>query len=232
MLEQIATWGGVAGVAVSIFAMIILFLTRKNILDILEKDVILFDKNFELKKQAIDNAFKIIDEIENFGQSVTLRPDFKEKAKACYNDLLCVVSDVRVADEFFNLAIDANSELSATRLAQFKISCRKDIGLNTKHAKIVKRTLNKNSLEETNETILKTNSISNGNNGFVGNASNYVPTPKQPEEQSNLNRVQRPTLSTNSQAQQPRPIPRPIQPSQAVPVRPTMPDRPQNGNQS
>ena len=49
MIENIAMWGGLAGLAVSIFAIIILYLTRKNILDILDKDVILFNKNFDLK---------------------------------------------------------------------------------------------------------------------------------------------------------------------------------------
>ena len=53
MLEKIAMWGGIAGIVVALVAIIVLFLTRANILDILDKDVILFDKNFELKKQAI-----------------------------------------------------------------------------------------------------------------------------------------------------------------------------------
>ena len=63
MWETIAMWGGVAGLFVSIFAVIILYLTRKNILDILDKDVILFGRNFEIKKQALTNACLLIDAV-------------------------------------------------------------------------------------------------------------------------------------------------------------------------
>ena len=64
MIEKIAMWGGFAGVIVAIIAIVVLFLTRENILDILDKDVILFDKNFELKKQAIERAMLMADELE------------------------------------------------------------------------------------------------------------------------------------------------------------------------
>ena len=63
MWSTVAMWGGVAGLFISIFAIIILYLTRKNILDILDKDVILFGRNFEIKKKTITDAFQIIDEI-------------------------------------------------------------------------------------------------------------------------------------------------------------------------
>ena len=81
MWTTIAMWGGVAGLFISIFAVIILFLTRKNILDILDKDVILFDRNFELKKSAIEDAFKLVDEIQEKGEQITLNNEFKMRAK-------------------------------------------------------------------------------------------------------------------------------------------------------
>lgn len=218
MLQQIAMWGGIAGIAVALFAIIILYLTRKNILDILNKDVILFDKNFELKKIAINNALKIIDELEQFGQSITLQRDFEEKAKSTYNDLLCVVSDVRVADEFYNLTLDKNTEITEIRFASFKLACRKDIGLSTKHAKIVKRTTNKepNSMG-TNETVLKTNSLMGDGSSFSGSASAFsaTPTPREKEDISYSRSVQ---PSMQAQQQRPSMPTRPTAPTQARPM--------------
>ena len=141
-------WGGVAGLFISIFAIIILYLTRKNILDILDKDVILFGRNFEIKKKTITDAFQIIDEIAETNGRVKNNPNFVERAKMCYNDLLCVISDIRVADEFYSLALE-DVDFSLTRIAQFKIMCRKDIGLKTKNVKAVKRVM-QNSEKEVN----------------------------------------------------------------------------------
>ena len=104
MIEKIAMWGGIAGIVVALFAIIILFLTRKNILDILQKDVILFDRNFELKKSAIEHSFRLIDRLEQ-DSAIIADPVFKQEAKDCYNELLCVVSDLKVAYIFYNLAI-------------------------------------------------------------------------------------------------------------------------------
>lgn len=139
MWTTIAMWGGVAGLFVSIFAVIIIYLTRKNILDILDKDVILFSRNFELKKTAIENSFKLADEIQTKGGQIILNTEFNERAKKIYNELLCVVSDVRVADEFYSLAIENNSPITEARIAQFKLHCRKDIGLSVKKSNNMKR---------------------------------------------------------------------------------------------
>ena len=138
MWSTIAMWGGVAGLFISIFAIIILYLTRKNILDILDKDVILFGRNFEIKKKTITDAFKLIDEIAESNGRIKSNPNFVERAKMCYNDLLCVISDIKVADEFYSLTLE-DVDFSLTRIAQFKIMCRKDIGLKTKNAKVLKR---------------------------------------------------------------------------------------------
>lgn len=132
MLTNLAIGVSIAGILVALFAVIILFLTRKNILDILQKDVILFDKNFELKKQAIEKSFILAD--------ASLKPDnrdreFTERAMACYNELLCVISDVKIASYFHFITIDNNST-TPTQVAQYKIACRHDLGLEAKGAKL------------------------------------------------------------------------------------------------
>lgn len=150
MIDKIAMWGGFAGVIIAIIAVIILFLTRQNILDILDKDVILFDKNFELKKQAIEKAMLMIDELENNnGSSRSI--DFVENAKKLYNELLCVVSDVRVADEFYALTME--NKATPTSCAHFKLMCRHDIGLSNKKAKLAKRTKSESSEQNLKNTF-------------------------------------------------------------------------------
>ena len=135
MLEKIAMWGGVAGIVVALFAIIIIFLTRKNILDILDKDVILFDRNFDIKKKAIEHSFRLLDRIEQ-NQAVVKDPAFKQEAKDCYNELLCVVSDLKVAFAFYSLAIKGNNIMPNTK---YKLLARYDIGLNNKHSTKIKK---------------------------------------------------------------------------------------------
>lgn len=142
MIDIIAKWAGFAGIIVSLVAVIILFLTRQNILDILDKDVILFDKNFELKKEAIEKALLIADEIGEKGDQIKMNYQFNENAKKTYNELLCVVSNMSVADEFYMLAVDSNYAVSPAQIANFKLMCRQDIGLSNKKSKILKHTKN------------------------------------------------------------------------------------------
>ena len=205
MLEQIAMWGGIAGIVIALFAMIILFLTRKNILDILQKDVILFDKNFELKKHAIDSALNLIDELEERGESVLSRPDFIEKAKSCYNDLLCVVTDIKLAEEFHAITLENSSNFSTLKLSQFKISCRKDIGLSVKGARSVKQLKNK---KEDGVNPVDITPRSGGLNSFDGGPA-FTPTPRreEPTPRPMPRPLPRPTTAT------PRPMFRPNQPS-------------------
>ena len=61
-------------------------------------------------------------------------PTFLQKAKKCYNELLCVVSNEKIAEEFYKIAIDFSFAVSMQRIIEFKIKCRKDIGLKTKKA--------------------------------------------------------------------------------------------------
>ncbi len=134
MLEKITLFSSIASIVVALFAVIILFLTRKNILDILEKDVILFDKNFELKKQAIEKSLKLVDAVMN-DSDLHNDKEFKIEVQDCYNELLCVVSDVKIAREFFVLATAKNGQPNAYQVAQFKLACRHDIGLSNKGLK-------------------------------------------------------------------------------------------------
>lgn len=177
-------WIGIISIFVSIFAVVTLYLTRGNILDILNKDVILFDRNFELKKNVIDSALKLIDDIQERGKEITLRPEVQQLAKKIYNDLLCVSSDVVVADEFYNIAIEPNTDITDTRLAQFKLMCRKDIGLNNKKARAVKRIIEKQHTPMgENETILRTNAMTNSqisSNTFNTMQQQKIATPTQP----------------------------------------------------
>lgn len=171
MWSTVAMWGGVAGLFVSIISVIILFLTRKNIMDILDKDVILFERNFDIKKNAIEKSYKLIDEIQLRGQQITSNYDFIERAKSCYNELLCVVSDIAVANEFYDIAI-AGSPSDERRLNSYKISCRKDIGLRTKATKSKQKSSSRqdednNSFVDKPSTTDSTQSYSNANTSFV-----------------------------------------------------------------
>lgn len=136
---SISLWVGIIAIISSVISIIAVVLTRHNIVDILDKDVILFDKNFEIKKSAISQALLLTDRINKEGKDLVLKPDFKMQAENCYNDLLCVVSKIKLAEEFYAITINPNEEVTETRLAEFKLLCRQDIGLKTRGAKIVKR---------------------------------------------------------------------------------------------
>ena len=142
-------WGGVAGLVISIFAIIILFLTRQSIVSILNKDKILFDESFHLKKEAVFKALTLVDELETTNGVAKGYAEFNEKAKSSYNDLLCVLSDVRIADEFYNIAINPQTELNLARNAQFKLMCRKDIGLKIGKAQTLKRVIQQQKSQTT-----------------------------------------------------------------------------------
>jgi len=141
MIENIALWGGVAGCVAAFFAIIILFLTRQSILSILNKDKILFDESFHMKKEAISSACALIDKLEQNGNALKNDLTFVQEAKKSYNDLLCVLSDVRIADEFYNITVDLSTPFNTARFAHFKLMCRKDIGLKIRKAQTVKRVL-------------------------------------------------------------------------------------------
>lgn len=233
MWTTIAMWGGVAGLFVSIFAVIIIYLTRKNILDILDKDVILFSRNFELKKTAIENSFKLADEIQEKGEQIVSNLEFNQRAKIVYNELLCVVSDARVADEFYNLAIENTLPITESRIAQFKLHCRKDIGLSVKNSNGIKKNAkykDGNIRQDSNYGI----DMGSGNNARVQYAKNNnqnrdlqsQPSNQIPQNAQNINQNNQSRMSTNANYQNsnPQTATRPVNP-QAVnrTVTPTRP---------
>lgn len=248
MLETIAICSGVASLIVSLFAIISIYLTKKNIVDILDKDAILFDNNFEIKKNALSAALSIIDEINTKGVIVRNDNHFVAKAKQCYNDLLCVVTHLVVADEFIDIALNIDPINLEERIKIFKLACRYDIGLDTKR----KQTSKPQSKPE-NETPSQINS-SVFSQPTATQANHTQPVNPQPqatvfEAQSQMPEpvmptlTQQPALEVSRDVQTPRPqtqtvrqqmqIPRaPIQTTnQAQPVRqPMQPARPQGVN--
>lgn len=223
MIQQIAVWGGIAGLIVSVFAVIILYLTRQNILDILDKDVILFDKNFEMKKQALEKAMSMIDEISKKGNQILFASENQQKALALYNELLCVVSDIRVADEFYSITMDTTEIVDETRLAQFKLKLRQDLGLKTKHSKAIKRTINKTPKAPVSINNIQSDKPSGGIK--FENANPYISN--QPPKSINTNANQ---TYTNPSMRQNQTMPTQINSTRPPiqPTKPQMPTRPTN----
>ncbi len=236
MWTTIAMWGGVAGLFVSIFAVIIIYLTRKNILDILDKDVILFSRNFELKKTAIENSFKLADEIQEKGEQIVSNLEFNQRAKTVYNELLCVVSDARVADEFYNLAIENTLPITESRIAQFKLHCRKDIGLSVKNSNGIKKNAKHkdgNIRQDSNYGI----DMGSGNNARVQYAKNNnqnrdlqsQPSNQMPQNAQNINQNNQSRVDMGQNINQitsQQTATRPVNPQTARPVNPQMASRP------
>ena len=236
MWTTIAMWGGVAGLFVSIFAVIIIYLTRKNILDILDKDVILFSRNFELKKTAIENSFKLADEIQEKGEQIVSNLEFNQRAKTVYNELLCVVSDARVADEFYNLAIENTLPITESRIAQFKLHCRKDIGLSVKNSNGIKKNAKHkdgNIRQDSNYGI----DMGSGNNARVQYAKNNnqnrdlqsQPSNQMPQNAQNINQNNQSRVDMGQNINQitsQQTATRPVNPQTARPVNPQIASRP------
>ena len=128
-LEMVSMWGGVAGVLVALFAIIILFLTRRNIINILEKDQILFEKNYEMRKQAIESSLNVVDYLVDYGTEVLTSKKFVTMARTAYNDMMVIVHNPKVIDTFYSLCLDETREsVSPIDVAAYKSLCRKEIG--------------------------------------------------------------------------------------------------------
>ena len=155
MLEEFALLASLFSIVIAIFAIIIILLLKKNVTDILNKDVILFDKNFDIKKRAIDKSFEVLDELNRAGSSIIKNAEFKSKAVACYNELLCVIGNIKIVDEFYSLAISGEKPLDDNVIARYKLDCRKDIGFRIKGS----ATLNEINLAEKKKA--KTRNFSN-----------------------------------------------------------------------
>lgn len=136
IVESISMWGGLAGVVIAVFAIIVLYLTRSNIVDLLDKDAIMYDKVYELKKVAFQNAFDILDHYELYGMEVRGTKQFIQKAKAAYNDLMCMSHNPKIFEDFYTLTLDSNyTQITVQDIADFKALCRQDLGLKNKKNK-------------------------------------------------------------------------------------------------
>ena len=136
ILETISMWGGVAGVVIALFAIIILYLTRSNIIELLDKDAIMYDAVFELKQKAFEHAFEVLDLYEMYGMNIRSTKQFIQKAKTACNDLMCTANSPKVYQEFYRLTLDPNhAQVTVQEVANFKVLCRLDLGLKDRKIK-------------------------------------------------------------------------------------------------
>ena len=128
MLEKIAMWGGIAGIFIAIFAVVILYLTRSNIIDLLDRDVVMYDKNYEVKKEALENAFNCLDVVAQNGVEVKSNTQYAQRAKEAYNGLLCTLNNAKLYQEFYRLAVDKSADgYTIQDIEKFKIACRGEL---------------------------------------------------------------------------------------------------------
>lgn len=128
MLEKIAMWGGVAGIVIALFAIIILYLTRSNIIDLLDRDVIMYDTNYESKKESLQEAFNCLDLVAQNGVNIKNNPQYVQRAKEAYNGLLCTLYSPKLYQEFYRLAVDKTTAgYTIQDIEKFKISCRAEL---------------------------------------------------------------------------------------------------------
>ena len=121
-------WGGVAGIVIAVFAIVILYLTRSNIIDLLDRDVVMYDKNYQLKKDSLEEAFNCLDLIAQNGVEIKNNPQFITRAKEAYNGLLCTVANPKIYQEFYSKALDISVEgYSIEDIEKFKVACRVEL---------------------------------------------------------------------------------------------------------
>ena len=229
MIENFAILSGVAALVVSFMAIIAFLLLKKNIKDILEKDTLVFDKNFEIKYKAITASFEFVDEVMINGKSANLDEKYIERAIKCHNDLLCVISNKNVIDEFYNITLNVNYPVNFAVVMDYKMACRADIGLKNKIVGI------KKSKEATVAAQPQTQPVQAYTQQPAVQPEPYIPSqpitpqqPVQPQPMPQQNTQQRPVQPRPAQPQQ-RPMqpgvkptqPRPVQPQQRPVARPT-----------
>lgn len=113
---------------IAVFAVVILYLTRSNIIDLLDKDVIMYDKNYDLKKESIEEAFNCLDAISQNGAEIKNNAQFVARAKQAYNGLLCTLNSAKLYQEFYRIAIDnTDFNYSIQDIENFKIACRGEL---------------------------------------------------------------------------------------------------------
>ena len=133
MIEKIAMWGGFAGIIIALFAMVVLYLTRSNIIELLDRDVVMYDKNYEAKKDSLQEAFACLDLVAQNGVEIKNNTQYIQKAKEAYNALLCTVNSAKLYKEFYRMAVDhTTSGYTIEDIEKFKISCRKELIIKNK----------------------------------------------------------------------------------------------------
>ena len=127
-MEKIAIWGGIAGLVVAVFAVVILYLTRNNIIDLLDRDVVMYDKNYEAKKESLEEAFNCLDTVALNGTDIKNNPQYIQRAKEAYNALLCTLNSPKLYQDFYRMAIDTTATgYSVVDIEKFKIDCRSEL---------------------------------------------------------------------------------------------------------
>ena len=121
-------WIGIAAILIAIFAMVILYLTRNNIIELLDRDVVMYDKNFETKKECLYEAFNCLDLVAQTGSGIKTNQQFIQRAKQAYNGLLCVVTSPKLYQEFYRMTIDQTDSIySIEDIENFKVLCRAEL---------------------------------------------------------------------------------------------------------
>ena len=138
---------GIFSLILSVISIVIMFLMRKNMLDILNKDTLVFSKNYEIKKQAFDKAMFVLDDIQ-LGAPRSNSVEYSRKMNQIYNDLLTVSSDVRLADTFYAMVKDTSKQLTEADFASFKLLVRKELGLSIKASTLNAKTKQQENQQE------------------------------------------------------------------------------------
>ena len=113
---------------IAMFAVVILYLTRSNIIDLLDRDVVMYDQNYALKKSSIEEAFNCLDAISQNGTELKNNQQFVARAKQAYNGLLCTLTSARLYQEFYRMTIDTtDNDYSIEDIEAFKIACRMEL---------------------------------------------------------------------------------------------------------
>lgn len=121
-------WIGIGALVVAVFAMVILYLTRNNIIDLLDRDVVMYDKNFETKKECLHEAFNCLDLVAQNGVDIKNNPQFMQRAKQAYNGLLCVINSPKLYQDFYRMAIDPSEGVYTVEdIENFKVTCRAEL---------------------------------------------------------------------------------------------------------
>lgn len=156
-METFAFLVGTVSLILAALTIAMLFILRKNIIDILNKDALIFNENYQIKKSAIEKAMMVVDEIESGTPRNFNSQEYVRRINSIYNELICVVSDTKLSNRFYEIAYDRTKILQPTDFVEFKTMCRKDLGLkinkNTIQSKLVfSQQMNSQPVQPSNST--------------------------------------------------------------------------------